>query len=430
VLRATNIQDARLVLESDLVYVTASNVSPDQRLRAGDIVIATSSGSKHLVGKSALLHGDWDGSFGAFCAGIRPKANIDPRYLAYFLQSPRYWKEIGKKAIGVNINNLRRGDLETLLLPLPSVAEQREIVAEVEKQFSRLDEAVANLKRGKANLRRYKAAVLRAAVEGRLVPTEADLALGEARAFESGRDLLARILESCKSKTVDSLRQIEPIKFRGTALTPLPDGWVWATCDQLLAGIEAGASFKCVERPPLSGETGVLKVSAVTWGAFDEEESKTCVDLGRVREEFLVKTGDFLFSRANTVELVGACVIVRSATKRLMLSDKTLRFRLRPLVLPEWLLACLRSEHGRREITRLATGNQESMRNIGQDRIRRIRIPMPPLAEQRRILAELDCRLSTIDALGKAVSDAFSRVQHLRQAALAKHYGAVAGEMV
>ncbi|MEI2679656.1 MAG: restriction endonuclease subunit S [Burkholderiaceae bacterium] len=158
VLRATNIQDARLVLESDLVYVAESNVSPDQRLRPGDIVVATSSGSKHLVGKSALLHAHWNGSFGAFCAGIRPKPNIESRYLAYFLQSPRYWKEIGKKALGVNINNLRRGDLETLSLPLPPAELQRQIVAEIEKQFSRLDEAVANLQRVKANLKRYEKA--------------------------------------------------------------------------------------------------------------------------------------------------------------------------------------------------------------------------------------------------------------------------------
>ena len=90
VLRATNIQESRLVLDSDLVFVPDSNVSADQRLRAGDIVVATSSGSKHLVGKSELVHADWHGSFGAFCAAIRPKTNIESRYLAAFLQSPSY----------------------------------------------------------------------------------------------------------------------------------------------------------------------------------------------------------------------------------------------------------------------------------------------------------------------------------------------------
>lgn len=131
VLRATNIQGSRLLLESELVFVPDSNVSANQRLRAGDIVVATSSGSKHLVGKSGFVHADWRGSFGAFCAAIRPKENIESRYLAAFLQSPSYWKQVGKKALGVNINNLRRGDIESLTLPLPPLQKQREIAAEL-----------------------------------------------------------------------------------------------------------------------------------------------------------------------------------------------------------------------------------------------------------------------------------------------------------
>jgi type I restriction enzyme S subunit len=160
VLRATNIQDSRLVLGADLVFLPDANVSAAQRLRTGDIVIATSSGSKHLVGKSGLVHSDWRGSFGAFCAALRPKSVIEPRFLAAFLQSPSYWKQVGKKALGVNINNLRRGDIESLALPLPPMGKQLEIVAEIEKQFSRLDEAVANLQRVKANLKRYERATI------------------------------------------------------------------------------------------------------------------------------------------------------------------------------------------------------------------------------------------------------------------------------
>ena len=71
--------------------------------------------------------------------------------------------------------------MRDLELPIPPIGEQREIVAEIEKQFSRLDEAVANLQRVKANLKRYKASVLKAAVEGRLVETEATLARREGR---------------------------------------------------------------------------------------------------------------------------------------------------------------------------------------------------------------------------------------------------------
>lgn len=420
VLRATNIQAARLVLDSDLVFVPEANVSATQKLRAGDIVVATSSGSKHLVGKSALLGHDWGGSFGAFCAAIRPAESVDPRYLASFLQSPSYWKQIGEKSMGVNINNLRRGDIESVQLPLPDLEEQRRIVAEIDKQFSRLDEAVANLQRVKSNLKRYKAAVLKAAVEGRLVETEASIARREGRGFETGEQLLQRVAEVRKSLAKGKRVSSSAADNIGQLLCP--EGWAWSTCDAAIQAIDAGASFKCEERPPVGDEVGVLKVSALTWGAYDESESKTCKDTARIEEKFLVRDGDFLFSRANTIELVGACVIVGKTTKRLMLSDKTLRFTVSKGVLPEWLQICLRCKFGRDEIERLATGNQESMRNIGQERIRQIRMPFPPHAEQARIVAEVDRHLSIIREVETELNASLQRAQALRQSVLDKGF--------
>lgn len=368
----------------------------------------------------------WRGPLGLLNQRVCKITLKSEQYLSRFLDYalPGYLKAINNATSSVTVKHLSSRTIEDIPLPLPPPHEQEEIVAELERQFSRLDEAVANLKRARINLKRCKTAILQAAIEGRLVPNETELERSEGRDFESGSDLRTRIRKSSVSKTAVVTGPKVPLDFVGTVHPPLPEGWGWATCDQLLEDIEAGASFKCVERPPLPGETGVLKVSAVTWGEFDEEESKTCVDLGRLRDEFLVKPGDFLFSRANTIDLVGACVIVRSITKPLMLSDKTLRFRLRPIVLDEWLLACLRSKHGRAEITRLATGNQDSMRNIGQDRIRRIRIPMPPLKEQRRILTELNRRCSTIDSVARMINESLIRAQRLGQAALAEQFGA------
>ena len=147
------------------------------------------------------------------------------------------------------------------------------------------------------------------------------------------------------------------------------------------------------------------------------------MDPSRINQRFIVRPGDFLFSRANTIDLVGACVIVGNTTKQLMLSDKTLRFRIYPRVSPRWLQCCLRSKLGRAEIERLATGNQQSMRNIGQERIRQIRIPLPPLAEQHRIVAEVDRRLSIVREVEAEIDSNLMRAQTLRQAVLAKAFG-------
>ena len=178
----------------------------------------------------------------------------------------------------------------------------------------------------------------------------------------------------------------------------LPRTWVLVPLADLLTGIESGKSFKCVERPPTGDEVGVIKVSAVTWGEFQEQESKTCTDTSRINPTLFVRHGYFLFSRANTVELVGACVIAKQVELRVMLSDKILRFRFVDDTLKAWVLNLLRSKQGRLQIEALASGNQESMRNIGQERIGQILVPLPPVTERARIVARLEELLSDLDA--------------------------------
>ena len=180
-------------------------------------------------------------------------------------------------------------------------------------------------------------------------------------------------------------------------LQSIPPSWCWATANDLIDAIRSGKSFKCEEHPPGAGEVGVVKVSAVTWGTYDEDESKTCTRPEMVNSDLFIHPRDFLFSRANTIDLVGACVIAERVTKPVMLSDKILRFEIQE-GWDRWLLWLLRSGHGRSEIQSLATGNQNSMRNIGQARIRQIRVPVPPLPEQHRIVEAVESYLTRLDA--------------------------------
>ncbi|MEZ4294771.1 MAG: hypothetical protein R3B70_07320 [Polyangiaceae bacterium] len=201
-------------------------------------------------------------------------------------------------------------------------------------------------------------------------------------------------------------------------MTVTPARWVLAPLGQFLSAIETGKSFQCEERPPNSTEVGVAKVSAVSWGEYDENESKTCLEPERINPDLYVQAGDFLFSRANTIDLVGACVIARQVSKRVMLSDKLLRFRTQCLN-PHWLLYFLRSEAGRRQIEDLSSGNQLSMRNIAQARVREIVMPIPPLPEQARA-AE---KIRTLETRSRRAREALDEVpgllEKLRQSILA-----------
>jgi type I restriction enzyme S subunit len=111
-------------------------------------------------------------------------------------------------------------------------------------------------------------------------------------------------------------------------------------------------------------------------------------------------------------------VIAAKVTRDIMLSDKILRLRVLGH-LDVWVLHVLRSLWGRAEIERLASGNQESMRNIGQERLRAIRIPLPPAAEVERACAEISRQLSSGGSLEQSVETAQRRSSRLRQALLA-----------
>ena len=152
--------------------------------------------------------------------------------------------------------------------------------------------------------------------------------------------------------------------------------WVQQTVADLLSGIKGGKNLRCEERTPTSQENGVVKVSAVTWGVFDPTKSKTLPVDFLPAEDTLINKGDFLFSRANTIELVGACVIVDQQPGNLYLSDKILRLDLREEDKP-WLLWFLRSPQGRANLEGGSSGNQLSMRNISHKALCGIAIPFP-----------------------------------------------------
>jgi type I restriction enzyme S subunit len=305
----------------------------------------------------------------------------------------------------------------------------------VDSQLSRLDAAVASLETAQTKLKAYRTSVLKAAVEGQLVPAESKLARIDGRSYESADLLLERILTERRRRwEVAELAKLkgagktlkddswkanyqEPAPPDTNTLPSLPEGWCWTTLDTFLQGIDAGKNFSCDERPPEAGEVGVVKVSAVTWGTFDENESKTCTRSELADLSDLIRPGDFLFSRANTLELVGACVIAGQFSRTLLLSDKILRLRLIG-GFSRWLMWVLRSYWGRGEIESRASGNQLSMRNLSQSNLRRLRVPMPPLAELDRIVEEIDRLLSVAEQTDELLSANGSRTRRLRQAVL------------
>ena len=125
-LRANNIGEHGLLLE-DLIFVPNSKISPKQRIVPNDVVVAASSGSISVVGKTAQARLGFDGGFGAFCKVLRPGPDVDPHYFGHYFRTPLYRRVVSQLASGANINNLKQEHLNDLLIPLPPLAEQNRI---------------------------------------------------------------------------------------------------------------------------------------------------------------------------------------------------------------------------------------------------------------------------------------------------------------
>lgn len=132
VLRANNITDDGEITLDDVVWVAKERVKEQQLIKAEDILVCASSGSKNLVGKAAQAEKDLDVAFGAFCKVVRPM-NANKKYIGYFFQSPIYRRSISYASAGVNINNIRSEDLDALAIDLPDADEQAMRVNKLEK---------------------------------------------------------------------------------------------------------------------------------------------------------------------------------------------------------------------------------------------------------------------------------------------------------
>ena len=345
---------------------------------------------------------------------LRPRAGVEARYIYYFVSSQTFRKEASGHMTGaVGLRRVPSSYLEEQLILLPGIEQQREIVAEIEKQFSRLDEAVANLQRVKANLKRYKASVLKDAVEGRLVPTEAELARREGRSFETGGELLQRILETRRNSW----------SGRGKFRTPdapdqdvfeLPEGWTWSSIDQL-ADVGTGAT-------PNRSKVEFWIDGDVPW-----------VTSGVANGEYVDKASEFVTQRAlaeTNLSLypIGTLLIAMYGEGKTRGKCAELRI---PATTNQALAALQVNDQVRAYVRHFLELNYEEMRkvaasgvqpNLNLSLVRAVAVPLPPLAEQVRIVAEIDRRISLVRGVVAEVDANLKRAQGLRQATLAKFF--------
>ena len=325
---------------------------------------------------------------------------------------------------------IRGSTLANYPFPLPPLPEQHRIVAAIEQHLTRLDAAVTALQRVQANLQRYRASVLKTACEGKLVPTAAALAQAEGRDYEPAGQLLERILVERRAHWEAQQkrrgRYKEPAPPDTSTLPQLPEGWAWATVEQLIVRSEYGTSMKCSYD---ADGVPVLRIPNIVRGDVDLEDIKYANQPLQMDAQRGLQIGDVLMCRTNgSISLIGKTAVVRAELEPLhSFASYLLRFRFADTrIVPHWFHIFATSKSGRAFIERHAASSA-GQHNVSLRLIHGMPIPLPPLAEQRRIVAEVERRLSVIRQAEATVAASLQRAERLRQSILKQ---AFSGQLV
>jgi type I restriction enzyme, S subunit len=269
-MKVARIRDAEDRITPDAIASSATSL-----VKAGAVVLVVRSGIlKHSLPVAVT---EVDVALNQDMKALQPADGVDAAYVAWALRANAQKILHSCSKAGTTVQSIEMPAFLDFDIPLPPPDGQRQVVAEVEARLSLLDASVADLHRVQANLKRYRACVLKAACEGRLVPTEAELARQEGREFETGEQLLQRVLSERREKLAASGKHKEAALPSTTAFAPLPEGWAWSSVEQINLAARPCAYGVLQPGNDLPDGVRLVRVGDINDGQVDTENLK-CID--------------------------------------------------------------------------------------------------------------------------------------------------------
>jgi len=360
-------------------------------------------------------------------AAIRPVGGIQVYYILYAIRT--FNSFLLQLATGTTFEAVSGDSVRSLEIPLAPLPEQQRIVSVIEQQFTRLDATVAALQQDKAKLKRARASVLKSAVEGKL--TEAWRA--EHPATESAPELLERILAERRAKW--EAGQLAKMEAKGMipkddkwkdgykepampdveGLPKLPEGWCWAKIDQI-SQIQGGIQ-KQPSRIPRENAFPYLRVANVFRSRLDLSVIEKMELFGNELDLLRLEIGDLLIVEGNGSRTeIGRSALWHGEIKDCVHQNHIIRVRLNHII-PQYLDCYWNSPEGRNRVMDVAASTS-GLYTLSVGKISRLPLPLPPLAEQQQIVAEVERRLSVIEQVEIAVKASLKRAERLRQSIL------------
>lgn len=437
VLKTTAIQAGAFLPEHNKRLPVALHPRPMIEVKAGDILV-TCAGPRARCGVACLVRNTRPRLMmsGKMYRFRLPAERIEARFVEAYLQTACARDAIDRMKTGGSDSglNLTHARFRLLEVPVAPRNEQRRIVAEIEKDFTRLDVAVAALQRARVNLRRYRAAVLKAACEGRFVSTEAELARVEGRDYEPADVLLDRILKERHERwEADQLAKMQaagktpkndrwkakykepkPLNTRG--VPALPEGWVWASVEQV-GSVESGQTPKGIN--DLASAEGTVSWFRV--GDMNAPGNERYMKIAQVRltvgalstlRLHVRPEGTIIFpKRGGAIATNKKRVLAEPAAYDLNIMGIVVHSEVRDFFW--WWFATV-------DLATLDDGS--NVPQINHDDVSPLAFGLPPLAEGARIAQEVERHVSVVDELSIAIRQSLFRAERLRQSILKRAF--------
>lgn len=398
-LRANNI--GRVLNEDDLVYVPSELVRPEQYVRKNDLLIAMSSGSQSLVGKAAQALRDYEAAFGAFCGIVRFRSGVHPGYVNVFFQSPKYRHAISGSSRGIGINNLRRDDLLGMSMPLPTLVEQKRIVTKVDELMALCDELEARQEEAKEVQVHLNQSALTRLTQSADSSKDWKIVAQNFQSLEKTPENVSNlrkiILQLAVMGRLGSPSLGDPSKWRPVCLRDVSE--------RIHYGFTASAN-------PAIRSVRLLRITDIQDNTVEWQEVPGCeIDPADV-PKYELRCGDILIAR--TGGTIGKTYLVGDVPVRAVFASYLIRVIPSQSVLPQYLKLFLESPSYWEQLRAKSAGTGQP--NVNGQALGSLDFPLPPLAEQKRIVTkvgelmklcdELEVQLERAEADGARLFDA------------------------
>lgn len=195
--------------------------------------------------------------------------------------------------------------------------------------------------------------------------------------------------------------------------------WEQVPLSVCVESIDSGKSLVCDAVARQGDWPAVLKLSAATYGFYRPEENKATIDENQFVEDAAVQTGDLLFTRKNTPELVGMCAYVYDTPSKLMMPDLIFRLNTTERCNKVFLWKLINHDFFRGCVQAIATGSAKSMSNISKERLLGLDIILPPIELQN----EFSAFVEHAEKMKLTFQKSLAKLELLRNSLMQEYFG-------